>query len=733
MQKPEVYGRYLLIDRVSVGGMAEVFKAMTVGLSGFQKILAIKRVLPNIAAEEGFIKMFVDEANIAGILHHANIAQIYDLGAIDDSFFIAMEYVEGRDLRAIFDKIKKLQRPLPPEMSAFICARILSGLDYAHHKLDASNRPLNIVHRDVSPPNILVSYDGDVKLIDFGIAKAAKKVSKTQAGVLKGKFGYMSPEQVRGMSVDGRSDVFSVGIVLWEMLAHKRLFVGETDFQTLEKVRGMEITPPSRIRPEVPGGLDTIVMKALERDVKRRYASAGEMAHELKRLLYNQQEVFTERSLSNWMREVFADEVTTNKARMEEIEKIDFSLMGIDLEAMREAKVTSLRRDEVQATPSDEDHEPVQAADAPALSEPTPPPAAALPAGDSPAEEAPYDDMAAPGSSLRPLVLSLLALLAMLATLGWYGLEQIPRQVHAVGANGKTGQVTFLSNRPGADVVVNDRNLCTTPCRITDFWSGEHVVTFRLAGFTPDSHTFTLNPGEAIEVVGKLYTDGDIPAGLSLRSDPPGATVWINGERQDAVTPVVLDTLKAGLPYTVKLEKSGYSASEKRVTLEAETVESLELSLAPETPSLRIESTPPGASIFLDGQNTRLLTPARLTKLEQGSSYLIRLELEDHVASQFQATARRDKEPAFRVELEPGPALLRAREEEKPFGWLTVHSEPVTRISINGRATGRSTPYSFRLAPGSYRIRLESNQDKIDHSTELEVSAGTTHEIRKEF
>src|SRR5262245_26827807 len=236
--------------------MAEVFRAKATGVEGFEKLVAIKRILPNIAEDDEFITMFIDEAKIAVQLTHANIAQIYDLGKIDDSYFIALEFVWGKDLRTIFERARKRGEILPIALSCYVISRICEGLDYAHRKRDAQGDDLQIVHRDVSPQNLLVSYEGEVKIIDFGIAKAANKASKTQAGILKGKFGYMSPEQVRGLPLDRRSDIFSVGIVLYELLTGERLFLGESDFSTLEKVRNVEIMPPTLHNPKIPEELE---------------------------------------------------------------------------------------------------------------------------------------------------------------------------------------------------------------------------------------------------------------------------------------------------------------------------------------------------------------------------------------------------------------------------------------------------------------------------------------------
>ena len=194
MKKPIPFGKYLLLERVNVGGMAEVFKAKAFGVEGFERLVAVKRILPSIAEDQEFITMFIDEAKIAVQLTHANVAQIFDLGKVSDSFFIAMEFVRGKDLRAIFDRVRKRGETVPVPMACYCIMKVCEGLDYAHNKKDAASRPLNLVHRDVSPQNVLISYDGEIKLIDFGIAKAANKAGKTQAGILKGKFGYMSPE-----------------------------------------------------------------------------------------------------------------------------------------------------------------------------------------------------------------------------------------------------------------------------------------------------------------------------------------------------------------------------------------------------------------------------------------------------------------------------------------------------------------------------------------------------------
>jgi serine/threonine protein kinase len=321
-KKPIPFGKYYLLERINVGGMAEVFRAKAYGVEGFERLVAVKRILPNIAEDKEFIRMFVDEAKIAVQLNHANIAQIFDLGVVDQAYYIALEHVHGRDLRAIFDRCRQKTEPMPIAQACFVIMKVCEGLDYAHNKRDQSGRELNLVHRDVSPQNVLVSFEGEVKLIDFGIAKAAGKGSKTQAGILKGKFGYMSPEQVRGLPIDRRSDIFSCGIVLYELLTGERLFVGESDFSTLEKVRNVEILPPSTYNRRIPDELERIVLKALSKDVEDRYQNAIDLHDELQAFVYTAGEFYSRKDLAAWMKGTFAREIEEETAKLEAYRQI---------------------------------------------------------------------------------------------------------------------------------------------------------------------------------------------------------------------------------------------------------------------------------------------------------------------------------------------------------------------------------------------------------------------------
>jgi serine/threonine protein kinase len=321
-KQPIPFGRYLLLDRINIGGMAEVWRGKSFGAGGFERLVAIKRILPNIAEDDEFIAMFQDEAKISVQLTHANICQIYELNRIAQSLYIAMEYVPGKDLRSIFDRARKKGEPPPVPLVCYVIGKLCEGLDYAHRKKDSYGRDLNIVHRDVSPQNVLISFEGEVKVIDFGIAKAAGKVTKTQAGILKGKFGYMSPEQIRGLPLDRRSDVFAIGVCLYELLTGERLFVGDSDFAVLEKVRKAEVLPPSTYNRRIPEALEKIVLRALAKDVNGRYQYASELGDDLQRFLITSDSIFSRKDLMQYMKSTFAEEVDREKARLAEYAEV---------------------------------------------------------------------------------------------------------------------------------------------------------------------------------------------------------------------------------------------------------------------------------------------------------------------------------------------------------------------------------------------------------------------------
>jgi eukaryotic-like serine/threonine-protein kinase len=279
---PDVLGRYQLVERLGTGGMAEVWRAVAFGDGGFRRAVVVKRILPHLARDPHFVKMFLAEARLSARLSHPNIVGVHELGADESGYFIAMEFVRGRDLQQLMRRAIQAGA-LEPGIAAQVLHETVRGLAYAHELNDEQGTPLRIIHRDVSPSNIMISFDGAVKLLDFGIAKALAEASDehTKTGTLKGKYGYMSPEQLAARDLDHRIDVFAAGVVLWEALAGRRLFKGRTDLETLTAVRRARVPPPSQLNPSVPKRLDRIALRATSRDRDARYATCAEMADDL--------------------------------------------------------------------------------------------------------------------------------------------------------------------------------------------------------------------------------------------------------------------------------------------------------------------------------------------------------------------------------------------------------------------------------------------------------------------
>jgi eukaryotic-like serine/threonine-protein kinase len=310
------FGKYRLVRKLAQGGMAQLFLAIQRGPHGFEKVLVLKCVLPEICKVQEFVDMFLDEARLAAHLDHNNVVRVYDFGQVGGQYFLAMEYLPGEDLASIIQTCRKSEKPIPVDIATDVIIGAASGLHFAHEMLDARGHPLNIVHRDVSPSNVIVTYHGTIKLVDFGIARAESNVIKTAAGMLKGKFAYLSPEQAVGDPVDRRSDVFALGAVMQELLTGCRVFRRESDLATLKAVAQAEVEPPSRIRSDIPEDLDRIVMKAMARAPPDRYQTAADMAEDLVAFLARRGYVRSEKHLADYLTATFGEERRLNKLRV---------------------------------------------------------------------------------------------------------------------------------------------------------------------------------------------------------------------------------------------------------------------------------------------------------------------------------------------------------------------------------------------------------------------------------
>ncbi|MFH1058576.1 MAG: protein kinase [Pseudomonadota bacterium] len=322
------FGSYYLTRKIATGGMAELFRARKVGAAGFEKLVAIKRLLPHLAADDEFRSMFLDEAKLASQLNQQNIVQVYDLGRMEDddslppghqgTYFIAMEYIFGKSLAEVIKKGQERGLPLPPELAARVILAAANGLAYAHAKKDETGQALGLVHRDVSPQNILLSYEGEVKLVDFGIAKALSQSSTTRPGMLKGKFAYMPPEQARGEAVDQRADIYALGVVFWEALTNNRLFTGDTEAAILNQVLNPQVTQPSQARAEVPPELDELCLHCLTPDPAQRYQQAEEFSQALEAYLHGLKTFPSTYSLRSHLYTLFGPEIEAETQQIQE-------------------------------------------------------------------------------------------------------------------------------------------------------------------------------------------------------------------------------------------------------------------------------------------------------------------------------------------------------------------------------------------------------------------------------
>lgn len=630
---PRSYGKYYLLELINIGGMAEVFKAKMFGVEGFEKIVAIKKILPEVAEDAEFIKMFIDEAKIAVRLQHPNIVQILELGKIDDSFFIAMELVNGKDLKTIRKRLKRVDLLMPVEQSAYITSQVCDGLDYAHRKTDDKMSSLNIVHRDISPQNMIVSYEGTVKLIDFGIAKAKSKSTKTQAGMLKGKFSYMSPEQVCGQPIDRRSDIFSLGVVFFEMLTGKRLFLGKNDVETLEKIRKAEVPPPSVFNSNVPPELDRIVLKALSKNREDRYQWASEFSEDIKKFSFSSNRNFTRQDMMNFMSEFFADELEEEAAKLEEYQKL---------------------------------HKPVENASPNYFNNYRP----------SSSSE-PVDDVEPVRPSKEKKLAVFLAVLIILSAAAYFGYLILQDKM-------ETCSLLIDSSEQKTIVTMNEGTMyqkrCETPCKFEGILSGAHELELKKPGFVTIKETIVLKTGETYTKVVKMYKVGEQKTMLTIKSDPDGATVYVNEEKTDAVTPT-LANVPVGLDIVIRAEKDGFYPVEQNIGKVAANV-NREISLILK-PMKNVPQPPENQPNSQDQE-----------------------EKPDNVSEKI------------------------AKNEES---FISLNSRPWTNIYINGKFI-KSTPIiKFSLPAGTHKIRFKNQKFNIDKTFPVELDSGEHIRMIKNF
>ena len=739
MRQPVSFGKYLLLDRIAVGGMAEVYAAKAFGAEGFERIVAIKKILPTLGEDPEFVSMFVDEARIAVQLAHENVVQVLELGKHDESLYIAMEYISGRDERQLLDRYRRRSEPMPIPQACAIVARVCDALDYAHRKTDASGNPLGIVHRDVSPQNVLVSFDGLVKLIDFGIAKAEKRLQQTQAGILKGKFSYMSPEQVRGEIVDRRSDVFACGALLWELICGRRLFGGESDIAVLEKVRTADVPLPATVNPAVPKALSNVVLGALAADPRARYQSCGEMHDDLLPFAQAGGTPIGSRQLAAFLREEFRSEYQEEQARVRRwvgagsddrvaVEagsgagvamagggsvEVEHTLRAwhispdadtlvraptptgrtIPREALEPQKTRILERAELEAAELDMSKEPT----------------AARRDERHGALSRPRKDAA----GVRGLVVAVGiagALVSVAAAIAGY-VALAPRFGRPAEPGRRAAAVEPVRAPADAAPSAQAAPAAPAPAKAPEAAPGPAEVAPAQAKVAEPAAP----PAKAAAPVRRRPAPADAVKVAAAEAPPKVATATLApAERREPAPPVV-------------------SAAHEEAASEA----------SPREPRLHILTDPTGAEIKLAGKRIGH-APLTTDPLEADREYELSASLDGYVAVRRTVrTGRGSTDVMLRLPIQPvaGVRLAASQGEliqqaSALIGYLVASTRPVARVTIDGRETGRWTPVPeanpIALPAGTHTVVFETADGKRLEET-LQIEAAKTSRLTREL
>ena len=539
--KPHLFGKFFLLQRVAVGGMAEIYRARVPGAGGFEKELVVKRILPARAQDHGFIKMLVNEAKLTVQLTHSNIAQIYECGSIEGNFFISMELVNGVSLKEMMAAFAKAGTQLTPEQAMFLVLQLLQGLDYAHRKTDGEGNPLRIVHCDVSPDNALISYEGEVKLLDFGIARAATNLSNYKEGMPMGKLGYVAPEQASlEKRWDHRVDLFAAGILLYELLTRQKPFPTATDVESLVQARKAKVVPPTAIDPRLPKDLDAIVAKALAYDPDRRYPDARSFADAIVDVLFPTPHSAIQDLLASQMKGVFAGKVERQRAARAH----DPLIMKVLTNAAAAAGALSA----AETTPASAWEPPRDPAPAP---EPRRAP-----------ERAPRPrTIVKDGVRLRTAFLAGL----LVAGAAFAGLRYADPWL-------RTGVLVVTSAPSGADVTLDGvATGLTTPAVIEDVrLTLPHEVALGGEGLRRVTLSTQPTPGR---LVARVHAELASSLGaLRVESDPPGADVRLD-ERTAGRTPVTIPDVRLDERHRIDLTLAGHEIDQFVVLPERDGVQ----------------------------------------------------------------------------------------------------------------------------------------------------------------
>lgn len=661
--EPKPFGKYFLIERLATGGMAEIYKAKTFGVDGFEKLLAIKRILPHCSNDKEFITMLIDEAKLSVLLSHTNIVQVFDLGKVGSDYFISMEFVDGINLREMMNRAKESDPKLTEDIIVFIISEVCKGLDYAHAKRDPDGNPLNIVHRDISPQNILISYEGEVKVVDFGIAKAAMNMSNTMAGVLKGKITYMSPEQALGKTVDHKTDIFSTGLMLYELLTGQKFFMGETQFEVLKKIRSTRITEET-LPESIPAGLKKIIAKSLAYNAKDRFENAGDMQIELTKYLYSTYLDFSPRKLSNMVKKLFSREIENKKNKRKNDLLLDSQTRSILLTTDSQQNI--VQRGENESTRIDYGGNSTASVMGTGSIDVTGQHTGTRLNPNSSTQNS-YNNtntgfQNAPPSNKIWIALTIFMFLILAGVSGFF----IYKNLKSPSMGEKIGTLVINSVPPGAKIFLNDKDTnLLTPTTLSNIeLNFSQKVDLKKEKFRDWSRTVTLISSQPLQVEATLES---VPTGtISVSTKPEGAKLFIDGKELPNPSPTQITDLELNKTFRIRIEKEGFRPLEEPITVYAvEPIKYEKVLEAVKYGSVELKTTPPGFKVFVNSQDSGLITPVTVEKLELGKTFAIKLSKEGYADFSKNFEIKSEKTESFVNKFLSLEEIKKREEDEK--------------------------------------------------------------------
>ena len=706
------FGKYELLERINIGGMAEILKARDLTQSE-QPIVAVKRILPHLTEDRQYVTMFLDESRVLAQLEHDNIIRTLEVGQVGETPFIAIEYVFGQDARMLFHRSRRTERPIPLPVACFIITRVCAALHHAHEAQDAHGQALGLVHRDVSLQNVLISYDGAVKLTDFGIAMSASNRARTEAGIVKGKFGYMSPEQIKGESMDRRSDVFATGICLYELLTSERLFSGESDYAAIEKVRSASIAPPSRLNREIPSALEAIVMKALARHPRDRYQTAAELRRALLAFMAESGSECSANDLAECMHTLFADEIrrrpTPEILQRDEKKAPPDPLTGLaafdDLDPVSTLTSASDVHDgssgiglhgaggglaHASAPPNlDWDEAGISTATA---DDPDDPFAGAV-EGDPEANDDEVTRQLYVGETFS-------------------GLAAPPSGVRPAG----------FASVPPAPMYAPSPSPVPAAAPARSFAPAEE----RAPVYSTPQTTYGVVVGIVVAIVaviaGALYaTRGGRVASVELSTVPVDAVLRVDGRLHLGRSPFPIAELASGTPHELEVSKPGYRTWSTRLSLASG--QHLRL------PLIALEALPPDAPAHAADANP-VAEPPSVVPLPEVPASAVSAPVLSQAPSPNRAAKAKRAHARRRTTTPRRSAFSGARTQTSPAapagasGLLRINSRPWSEVSVDGRLIGNTPLMSLTLSAGTHSVRLRNPQFALEKTLKIVIAPG---------